>query len=66
LAGPDLGGGNTTLDDMARLGPAFAIFSTSLFDTSAFHFLIAACEASEPGRGQGAYGTLICSRTLFK
>jgi hypothetical protein len=37
-----------------------------LFDTSTFHFLIAAYEALKPGRGRGAYGTPICSRTLFK
>jgi hypothetical protein len=50
LASPDLGGDSTTLDVMARLKPAFAFFAAGLFDTTAFHFLIVTCEASEPGR----------------
>jgi hypothetical protein len=59
LAGPDLGGGGAILDSMAWLGPAFALFTVGFFDTLAFHFLTAACEASKPGRGRGAYDTPI-------
>jgi hypothetical protein len=66
LAGPDLGSRGTVLDGVAQLGPAFALFTAGFFDTSAFHFFIAACEASELARGQGAYDTPICSRTRFK
>jgi hypothetical protein len=51
LGGPDLGGGGGVLEHGARPGPAFTLFTTSFFDTTTFHFLIAACEASEPGRG---------------
>jgi hypothetical protein len=49
LAGPTLGGGGTILDVGARPKPAFAFLATSFFDTSAFHFLLATCEAAEPG-----------------
>jgi hypothetical protein len=66
LADPDLDDGGTVLDGAAQLGPAFIVFAVGFFDTSTFHFMIAAYEASEPGRGQGAYDTPICSRTQFK
>jgi hypothetical protein len=66
LAGPDLGGGGTILDGVAKLEPAFALFATGFFDTLVFHFLIATYEDSESGRGRGAKGTPICSRTQFK
>jgi hypothetical protein len=66
LAIPDLGGGGTALDGTTQLGPAFTFFVASLFDTSAFHFLIVACEATEPVRGQGENDNPICSRTQFK
>jgi hypothetical protein len=66
LAGPILGGGGAILDGEAQLRPAFALLAADFFDTSAFHFLLAAYEALEPGRGWGAYGTPIYSRTRFK
>jgi hypothetical protein len=66
LAGPDLGEGGAVFDSGARPGPAFTLFIVDFFDTSAFQFLIAACEALEPGRRRGAYNTPICSRTRFK
>jgi hypothetical protein len=66
LAVMDLGEGGTVLDSVAQPGLAFALFVASFFDTSTFHFLIATYEASEPGRGRGAYDTPIFSRTRFK
>jgi hypothetical protein len=51
LAGPDLGRDGATLDGVVQPEPAFALFAVGFFDTSAFNFMIAACEASEPGRG---------------
>jgi hypothetical protein len=66
LAIMDLGEGGAVLDCVAQPGLAFAIFVAGFIDTSAFHFLIATYEASEPGRGWGAYGTPIFSRTQFK
>jgi hypothetical protein len=66
LDSPGLGSGGTVLDGMARSGLAFVLFTVGFFDTSAFHFLRATCEASESGTGWGAYGTPICSRTQFK
>jgi hypothetical protein len=67
LAGIILGRGcGAVLNDIIRPKPAFALFMAGFFDTLAFHFLIAACEALEPGRGRGAYDTPIYSRTRFK
>jgi hypothetical protein len=66
LAGPALGRGATILDEGARPEPAFAFLVASFFATSAFRFLLADCEAAEPGWGRGKYGTPICSRTWFK
>jgi hypothetical protein len=66
LAGLILGGGSVVLDGEAWPEPALALLEAGFFDTSAFHFLLATCEASEPGRGWGAYDTPICSRTQFK
>jgi hypothetical protein len=47
LVGPNSGGGGAALDGVAHLGPAFTFFMAGLFNTAAFHFLIAACEATE-------------------
>jgi hypothetical protein len=66
LASPDLGGGGTALDGVAQPRPVFTLFMIDFFDTSAFHFLMAACEASELAMGQGAYGTPIRSSTRFR
>jgi hypothetical protein len=51
LAGPILGGGDAVLDGVAHFGSTFAFLAAGFFDTSTFHFLVAACEASELGRG---------------
>jgi hypothetical protein len=53
--GPGWDEGGAVLDGVAQLEPC-----------SAFHFLMASCEASEPGIGRGAYGTPIYSKTQFK
>jgi hypothetical protein len=66
LVVPSFDGGGAILDSVAQPGPAFVLFTTELFDTSAFHFLRAACEASNLGMAQGAYATPIFSRTQFK
>jgi hypothetical protein len=51
---------------VAQPDPAFALLAAGFFDTLDFHFLIAACEASEPGRGRGACDTPIYSKNQFK
>jgi hypothetical protein len=45
LAGLGLDEGDTILDVVAQPEPALALFVVGFFDTSAFHFLLAACEA---------------------
>jgi hypothetical protein len=57
LVGLVLSGGVTILDGGARPEPTFTLLAVGFFDTSAFHFLLVACEALEPGRGWGAYDT---------
>jgi hypothetical protein len=67
LADTDLSGGSDDiLDGVAQPDPAFALLAAGFFDTLDFHFLIAACEASEPGRGRGACDTPIYSKNQFK
>jgi hypothetical protein len=64
FVGPGVDGGGTVLDGV--VGPTINLFAVGFFDTSSFHFLITACEASEPGMEWGAYDTPIYSRTRFK
>jgi hypothetical protein len=54
VVGPGLGGGVTDLNSRVLLGLAFAFLAADFLDTSAFRFLIAACDALEPGRGHRA------------
>jgi hypothetical protein len=64
--GPGWDRGGVILDGVARPRPTFTFFMIGFFNTSAFHFLTASWEASEPRTGHGAYDTPICSKTHFK
>jgi hypothetical protein len=57
LDGPSLNGGGAILDGVAQPGLAFILFVVDFLDTSAFHFMMAAWEASELGTGWGVPGS---------
>jgi hypothetical protein len=57
LTNPDSDGGGATLDGWVLTGIAFTFLAPGLLDNLALRFLIAACEASELGRGRGVYDT---------